>query len=56
MERREQQAHTNAGTVSTDPAAKVPVGSAFTLDRDFNVPSPRSTAAAISPDTTYSVK
>lgn len=36
--------------------AEAAVGSAFALDGDFNVPSPRSNSAAISPDTTYSVK
>ena len=56
METREQQAHANAGEGATNPAAEVAVGCVFTLDRDFNVPSPRSNSAAISPDTTYSLK
>lgn len=56
METGEQRAHTSCGEGCTNPAAEVAVGSAFTLDRDFNVPSPRSNSAAISLDATYSVK
>ena len=56
METREQRAHANTGEGATNPAAEVAVGCIFTLDRDFNVPSPRSNSAAISPDTTYSLK
>ena len=56
MEKRELRAHASAGEGATSPAAEVAVGSAFTLDRDFNVPSPWGNSAAISPDTTYSVK
>lgn len=56
MEKRGQRAHASAGEGATNLAAEVAVGSAFALDRDFNVPSPWGNSAAISPDTTYSVK
>lgn len=36
--------------------AEAAVGSAFTLDKDFNVPRPWGISAAISPDATYSRK
>ena len=56
MEKRGQRAHASASEGATNLAAEVAVGSAFALDRDFNVPSPWGNSAAISPDTTYSVK
>lgn len=36
--------------------AEAAVGSALTLDTDFDVPRPRGTSAAISPDATYARK